>query len=75
LRVVVGDPCDLRRRPVNLAISTLTVRLNRRTGQATFLLHWRDPALVGHAAGMYQVVPVGVFQPSQDVAGDEVFRT
>src|SRR6202453_1376895 len=71
LRASVGDPLDLGRRPVNLAISTLTVRLCRRTGQATFLLHWRDPALVGHAGGMYQVIPVGVFQPSEDVAGDD----
>jgi hypothetical protein len=68
LREVVADPRDLRRRGVNLAISTLTVRLNRRTGHATFLLHWRDPALVGHAGGMYQVVPVGVFQPSDEAA-------
>jgi hypothetical protein len=59
-----ADPCDLRRRPANLAISTLTLRLDRRTGRASFLLHWRDPARVGHAGGLYQVVPVGVFQPS-----------
>jgi hypothetical protein len=59
-----ADPCDLRRRPANLAISTLTVRLDRRAGRASFLLHWRDPARVGHAGGLYQVVPVGVFQPS-----------
>jgi hypothetical protein len=58
------DPCDLRRRPANLAISTLTLRLDRRTGRGTFLLHWRDPTRVGHAGGLYQVVPVGVFQPS-----------
>jgi len=59
-----ADPCDLRRRPANLAISTLTMRLDRRAGRASFLLHWRDPARVGHAGGLYQVVPVGVFQPS-----------
>jgi hypothetical protein len=64
LRERFADPCDLRRRPVNLAISTLTLRLDRRAGRASFLLHWRDPAKVGHAGGLYQVVPVGVFQPS-----------
>jgi len=64
LRERFADPCDLRRRPANLAISTLTLRLDRRLGRAWFLLHWRDPAKVGHAGGLYQVVPVGVFQPS-----------
>jgi hypothetical protein len=64
LRGRVADPCDLRRRPANLAISTLTLRLDRRLGRARFLLHWRDPAKVGHAGGLYQVIPVGVFQPS-----------
>jgi hypothetical protein len=64
VRARVADPCDLRRRPANLAISTLTLRLDRRRGRASFLLHWRDPAKVGHAGGLYQVIPVGVFQPS-----------
>ena len=64
VRARVADPCDLRRRPANLAISTLTLRLDRRAGRASFLLHWRDPAKVGHAGGLYQVIPVGVFQPS-----------
>jgi hypothetical protein len=64
LRGCFADPCDLRRRPANLAISTLTLRLDRRAGRASFLLHWRDPAKVGHAGGLYQVIPVGVFQPS-----------
>ena len=67
----VGDPCDLRRRPVNLAISTLTLRLDRATGRASFPLHWRDPAKVGHAGGLYQVIPVGVFQPSGEAAWNE----
>ena len=62
LRALLGDPWDLRRRPANLAISTLTLR--RDGDQASFLLHWRDPAKVGHAGGMYQVIPVGIFQPS-----------
>jgi hypothetical protein len=68
LRERFADPCDLRRRPANLAISTLTLRLDRRAGRASFLLHWRDPAKVGHAGGLYQVIPVGVFQPSGEAA-------
>jgi hypothetical protein len=67
----VGDPCDLRRRPANLAISTLTLRLDRATGRASFPLHWRDPAKVGHAGGLYQVIPSGVFQPSGEAAWNE----
>ncbi|WP_133903375.1 transcriptional regulator [Actinophytocola oryzae] len=59
LRDAVGDPTDLRGRPANLAVSALT-----RRGDDQFLLHWRDPAKVGHAGGLYQVVPVGVFQSS-----------
>jgi hypothetical protein len=68
LRGRFADPCDLRRRPANLAISVLTLRLDRSTGRASFLLHWRDPAQVGHAGGLYQVVPAGVFQPSGQAA-------
>ena len=60
----IADPCDLSRRPANLAITTLTLRFDAATGRASFLLHWRDPAKVGHAGGMFQVIPVGVFQPS-----------
>jgi hypothetical protein len=59
LRDAIGDPTDLTRRPANMAISALTTR-----GDKDFLLHWRDPAKVGHAGGLYQVVPVGVFQSS-----------
>jgi hypothetical protein len=69
LRSSIGDPCDPSARPVNVAISTLTIRHDRTTGDATFFLHWRDPKRVGHAGGMYQVLPVGVFQP----AGDDDF--
>lgn len=59
LRDAIGDPTDLSRRPANMAISALTIRADDQ-----FLLHWRDPAKVGHAGGLYQVVPVGVFQSS-----------
>lgn len=58
LRDAIGDPTDLAVRPANMAISVLTVCRDE------FLLHWRDPAKVGHAGGLYQVVPVGVFQSS-----------
>ncbi|WP_307874472.1 transcriptional regulator [Frankia nepalensis] len=64
LRAAVGDPRDLTRRAANLAISTLTLRLDRAAGTATFLLHLRDPAKVGHAGGLYQVIPAGIFQPA-----------
>ena len=64
LREAIGDPCDLTSRPVNLGISTLTIRHDPRSGRASMPLHWRDPATVGHAGGLYQVIPVGVFQPS-----------
>jgi len=32
-------------------------------GAASFVLHWRDPAKVNHGGGLYQVMPVGLFQP------------
>jgi hypothetical protein len=71
LRALIADPCDLRGRPANLAISTLTLRLHRASGRASFLLHWRDPAKVGHAGGLYQVIPVGIFQPSGEAEWNE----
>jgi len=70
LRNTIGDPCDPARRTGNVAISTLTLRHDRTTGQATFPLHRRDRASVGHAGGLYQVLPVGVFQP----AGEELWN-
>lgn len=63
-RAAIGDACDPARRPVNVALSTLTLRHDRPTGAATFPLHRRDGATVGHAGGMYQVLPVGIFQPA-----------
>ncbi|HLK00190.1 MAG TPA: hypothetical protein VKU39_09820, partial [Streptosporangiaceae bacterium] len=65
VRAAIGDPCDPSRRPMNLAISTLTIQTGRGR-RASFWMHWRDPASVGHAGGLYQVVPVGIFQPSSD---------
>jgi hypothetical protein len=64
LRSLIGDPTDLARRPVMVAICTLVLRADR-AGTA-MLLHWRDPARVASGGGMYQVAPVGVFQPSHD---------
>jgi hypothetical protein len=65
LRAAIGDPCDLPRRPASLAVTTLTLRRSG-PGQASFLLHWRDPAKVTNAGGLYQVMPVGIFQPADD---------
>ena len=64
-RELAGDPCDLSRRSAMCAITTLTLR-RTAAGDASFLLHWRDPAKVTHAGGLYQVVPVGIFQPADD---------
>ena len=63
-RALVGDPFDLKRRPVAPGITTLTIRRDTSTDQASFLLHWRDPAKVAVAGDMYDVVPAGEFQPS-----------
>jgi hypothetical protein len=71
LRASIADPCDPGRRPANLAVTTLTLRHDRMRGTAQFLLHWRDPAKVGHAGGLYQVVPVGMFQPSGEASHNE----
>jgi hypothetical protein len=62
LRASVGDPCALPRRSALTAVTTLTLR-RAPGGAASFLLHWRDPALVNHAGGLYQVMPAGIFQP------------
>ncbi|MPZ67349.1 MAG: hypothetical protein GEU83_18215 [Pseudonocardiaceae bacterium] len=70
-RAVIGSPVDSSRRPTNLAISALTIRHDRSSGDARVLLHWRDPAKVGHAGGLYQVIPVGIFQPASDHSWNE----
>ena len=64
-RELIGDPCGLSRRSAMCAITTLTLR-RTPAGDASFLLHWRDPAKVTHAGGLYQVMPVGIFQPADD---------
>ena len=54
-----------------MATSALTLRYDRVTGTATFPLHYRDPGQVSHAGGLYQVIPVGVFQPSGEAPWNE----
>jgi hypothetical protein len=67
LRTLAGDPCALARRPALVAITTLTLR-REASGAASFVLHWRDPAKVNHGGGLYQVMPVGLFQPVTSAA-------
>ncbi len=71
-RSFVDDPFDFHRRAVLPAITTLTLR--RARAGASFLLHWRDPRKVATAAGIYDVIPAGEFQPSSiaphDLAND-----
>jgi len=62
LRSLAGDPCALTRRRSLIAVTTLTLRRDA-SGAASFVLHWRDPAKVNHGGGLYQVMPVGLFQP------------
>ena len=62
LRSLAGDPCVLPARQSLIAVTTLTLRRDA-AGAASFVLHWRDPAKVNHGGGLYQVMPVGLFQP------------
>lgn len=63
-RGLIGEPFDLARRAVIPAVTTLTIRLRRYPAEPSFLLHWRDPAKVATAGGMYDVIPAGEFQPA-----------
>ncbi|WP_433574879.1 helix-turn-helix domain-containing protein [Nocardia brasiliensis] len=64
-RELIGEnPFDPARRAIIPAITTLTVRLRRFPSPPSFLLHWRDPARVATAAGVFDVLPAGEFQPS-----------
>jgi hypothetical protein len=63
-RDLIGDPFDPLRRAIIPAITTLTIRLRRWPADPSFLLHWRDPTKVATAAGIYDVIPAGEFQPS-----------
>lgn len=71
-RSLMGDPTDLSGRVVLPAVSMLTLRRDGRTGEMTFVLHWRDSSRVAHGGGLYQVMPVGVFQPISDAPADEI---
>ncbi len=64
LRRQVGDPTDLSGRRASSGITTVTIRAGERGEEARFLVHWRDPAKVATSPGMFQLVPVGVFQPA-----------
>jgi hypothetical protein len=71
LRTLIGDPADLSRRRVMVAVCTLVLRADRASGHTAMLLHWRDPARVASGGGLYQVAPVGVFQPSHDAGWNQ----
>jgi hypothetical protein len=66
LRTKIGNPADPRRRPVMTAVTTLTLRADRDTGEASMILLWRDPSQVASGGGLYQVAPAGMFQPSHN---------
>jgi hypothetical protein len=70
-RAALGGPAGLARRSASMATSALTLRYDRVAGTATFPLHRRHPAKVSHAGGLYQVIPVGVFQPSGEAPWNE----
>jgi len=70
-RAALGGPACLARRSATMATSALTLRYDRAAGTATFPLHYRHPGKVSHAGGLYQVIPVGVFQPSGEAPWNE----
>jgi hypothetical protein len=70
-RAALGGPAGLAGRVATLAVSALTLRYDRAAGTAWFPLHDRQPGLVSHAGGLYQVIPVGVFQPSGEARWNE----
>jgi hypothetical protein len=70
-RAALGGPACLARRSGTMATSALTLRYDRVAGTATFPLHYRHPGKVSHAGGLYQVIPVGVFQPSGEARWNE----
>jgi hypothetical protein len=70
-RAALGGPFGLGRRCASVGVSALTLRHDREAGTATFPLHYREPGQVGHGGGLYQVLPVGVFQPSGEAPWNE----
>jgi hypothetical protein len=71
-RALIGEPTNLARRRTMVALCTLVLRADRSSGEAAMILHWRDAARVASGGGMYQVAPVGVFQPSHDAEWNQV---
>lgn len=69
LRNAIGDPCNPTQRPMNIAIATLLIRRDTTAEDHRFFLHWRDPNKVAHAGNLYQVIPVGIFQPLGNTPG------
>lgn len=59
------DVLGLETRAVLPSIGTLLLR-RAPDGEATFLLHRRDPNAVAIAGGHYSLIPAGVFQPCSD---------
>lgn len=57
----VGDPFDLRRRPLMGAVGTLTIRGG---DSPSVVLHHRDGSRVAGGGGMTHLLPAGIFQPS-----------
>jgi hypothetical protein len=70
-RDAFGNPTNLDVRSSAMATCALTLRYDRTAGTAVFPMHYRDPALVGHAGGLVQVIPVGIFQPSGEAEWNE----
>ncbi|MFF0266259.1 hypothetical protein [Kribbella sp. NPDC004536] len=66
-RSLIEDPFDLAVRAVNPGISTLTLRLDRAAGTATFFLLRRDPTQVTNGRH-YSLLPAGEFQPASIAA-------
>jgi transcriptional regulator with XRE-family HTH domain len=62
-RTLLRDPFDLRNRPVNPGIATLTIRRDTKTGEGTFFLLRRDPTQVTNGRH-YSLLPSGEFQPA-----------
>lgn len=71
-RTLIGDPFDPARRVIIPAVTTLTIRLRRYPAEPSFLLHWRDQGKVATAAGVYDVIPAGEFQPASVALWDRV---
>ena len=70
-RAALGGAISLSARSAPMATSALTLRYDRSAGTASFPLHYRQPGQVSHAGGLYQVLPVGVFQPSGEAPWNE----